>query len=299
MIISIASGKGGTGKTVISASMAVFVSNKVMVDCDMDAANLYLLLNPEISEKHAFSGGSKAGIDQAACTQCKECLPVCRFNAISETENGLITIDPISCEGCFVCSYVCPVSAIQMKKSHSGDWFVSKTSYGPFVHARLRAGEENSGKLVAEVRKKAQEIARIKNLDFVLIDGPPGIGCPVIASLSGVDLALVVTEPTISGIHDMERVIHTAHNFKTHVACCINKYDINLKKTAEIESWCQKHGINMLGKIPFDEHVINSMVRGLPLPVKYPESPASKEITTIWKKLYIILTRENLKNEKN
>jgi len=290
----IISGKGGTGKTIISAAIATLAQNKVMADCDVDAANLYLLLQPEIQETQPFTGGEKALIDDEKCTRCRECVNVCRFDAIAEKEDEEIFIDPISCEGCGVCSYVCPADAIKMEKALSGEWYVSKTKYGPFVHARLGIGEENSGKLVAEVRKKAKEIAEQNNLDFVIIDGPPGIGCPVISSLSGTDLALVVTEPTLTGIHDMERVVQMALHFKTQTACCINKYDINLQNSAQIESWCQKNSIPLLGKIPFDEKVTESMVQGIPL-TEYTNNSASKEIKNMWQKLHKLFDREEIR----
>ena len=290
----IISGKGGTGKTIISAAIATLAQNKVMADCDVDAANLYLLLQPEIQETQSFTGGEKALIDDEKCTQCRECVDVCRFDAISEKEDEEIFIDPISCEGCGVCSYVCPADAIRMEKALSGEWYVSKTKYGPFVHARLGIGEENSGKLVSEVRKKAKEIAEENSLDFVIIDGPPGIGCPVISSLSGTDLALVVTEPTLPGIHDMERVVQMASHFKTRTACCINKYDINLENSAQIESWCQKNSIPLLGKIPFDEEVTESMVQGIPL-TEYTNNSASREIINMWRKLHKLFYREEFR----
>ena len=289
----IISGKGGTGKTIISAAIATLVQKKVMADCDVDAANLYLLLQPEIQETQPFTGGKKALIDEEKCTRCRECVDVCRFGAIAEKEDEEIFFGPISCEGCGVCSFVCPADAIKMEKALSGEWYVSKTKYGPFVHARLGIGEENSGKLVAEVRKKAKEIAEQNNLDFVIIDGPPGIGCPVISSLSGTDLALVVTEPTLTGIHDMERVVRVASHFKTQTACCINKFDINLENSAKIESWCQKNAVSLLGKIPFDQEVTESMVQGIPL-TEYTNNSASKEIKNMWQKLNKLFAREEM-----
>ena len=287
--VVIISGKGGTGKTVISASFATLAQNKVMVDCDVDAANLYLLLHPEVQEIHDFIGGKKAVLNLERCTQCGECIKICRFSAIHETDKGEIVIDPISCEGCAVCSHICPVDAIKMEKNKSGEWYVSLSKYGPFVHAKLGVGEENSGKLVTEVRKKAKEMAEKENRDFILIDGPPGIGCPVIASLSGTDMALAVTEPTFSGIQDMERAIQMAHHFGIKTACCINKYDLNPLNSADIEKWCQKHSIPLLGKIPFDKEVTESIVQSIPL-IEYSKNSASEEIKKIWKNLLNLLT---------
>jgi len=281
--VVIISGKGGTGKTVISACFATLPPQKVMADADVDAANLHILLDPMIQETHAFSGGSKAQIDPQACTGCGECKEVCRFDAVEEGESGF-RIDPLYCEGCSVCSHICPVEAITMEPGISGHWFVSQTQYGPFVHAKLGAGEENSGKLVTEVRKKAKDIAQEKNLSLVVIDGPPGIGCPVIASLSGTDLALVVTEPSLSGIHDMQRVIRMAQHFRTQTACCINKYDLNLQQTARIERWCEEESVPILGKIPYDEAVIESLTRMIPL-TESEHSPAGEMIKSLWREL--------------
>jgi len=290
----IISGKGGTGKTIISASFAALAKKKVMADCDVDAADLYILLHPEIQEEHAFSGGKKAIVDLEKCTGCGNCHDVCRFSAISEREDGRITIDPVSCEGCGVCFYVCPTEAIIMERNISGKWFVSRTKYGPFVHARLGIGEENSGKLVTEVRNKAKEIVENDGLDLVIIDGPPGIGCPVIASLSGTDIALVVTEPTLSGIHDMERVVKTAHHFRTKTACCINKFDLNLMLSRQIEDWCNKNSVHVVGKIPYDEVVTKSLVQGIPL-TQYKENSAAKEVRNIWQRLSKLLLIEGSK----
>jgi MinD superfamily P-loop ATPase len=288
----IISGKGGTGKTVLSASFAVLARSKVMVDCDVDAANLYLLLNPEIQERHRFSAGHKARLDEEKCTGCGECLEVCRFSAIEKNAEDKIVIDPISCEGCGVCFHICPAEAIDMEMSISGDWYASRTKYGPFVHARLGIGEENSGKLVTEVRNKAQEISEQSHLDYVIIDGPPGIGCPVIASLSGTDLALVVTEPTVSGVHDMERVIQMAHHFKTKTTCCINKFDLNLAVSNQIEDWCSQNSVPLVGRIPYDEVVTKSVVQGIPLP-EYSDNSVSREIHKIWHQISKLLNLED------
>lgn len=277
-----------------SAALATLAQNKVLADCDVDAANLCLLLHPEIQEEHSFSGGKKARVDLEVCTGCGKCLEVCRFSAIDGREDGKIRIDPISCEGCGVCAYICPVEAISMETSISGKWFVSSTKYGPFVHARLGTGEENSGKMVAEVRKKAKEIAERNALDFVIVDGPPGIGCPVIASLSGTDLALVVTEPTLSGIHDMERVIGVSTHFRTQAACCINKFDLNLRMTRQIEEWCDENSVPLVGKIPFDEAVTRSLVQGIPT-TEFSENSVSEEIERMWQRLISLFWKEGQK----
>ncbi len=287
----IISGKGGTGKTILSACFAHLASNKVMVDCDVDAANLHILLHPRTIEQNSFSGGKEARLIPDECTGCLECVEACRFNAIHENKEGKVTIDQLSCEGCAVCSHMCPLGAIVMNPSESGEWFVSETKYGPFVHAKLGPGEENSGKLITEIRKRASKIAEDNNLDWVIIDGPPGIGCPVIASLSGTDLALVVTEPTPSGIHDMKRVIETAQHFNIKVACVINKHDLNNQNSSELENWGEEESIAFLGKIPFDIHVLDSMVQGIPL-TEYSRSPASQKIKQIWRSVCKHLKQE-------
>jgi MinD superfamily P-loop ATPase len=282
----ILSGKGGTGKTVLSACFAVLASNKVMADCDVDASNLYLLLHPEIQETHPFFGMNKARIDAEKCTSCRQCEEVCRFDAIHQTQTGDFWVDRISCESCGICSLICPADAIPMEKNQSGEWYVSRTSYGPFVHAKLGIGEENSGKLVTEVRKNAKELAEKNGMEWVIVDGPPGIGCPVIASLSGADLTLVVTEPTPSGMHDMKRVIQVASHFGTKTACCINKYDLNVTNTEKIQDWCSQNSVPVVGKIPYDDFVTKSLTQGKPL-VEYTDNPTTKAIRNSW---------ENLKN---
>ena len=287
----IISGKGGTGKTVIAAAFATLFQNKVLADCDVDASNLHLLLHPEVQEVHTFSGGRKPFLLPDKCSGCGECVEVCRFDAIEAADETMIRIDNISCEGCGVCAHVCPSQSIEMRDATSGKWFVSRTKYGPFVHAKLDIGEENSGKLVTAVRKKSSEIACANDLDYIIIDGPPGIGCPVIASLSGADLALVVTEPTLSGIHDMERIFAVASHFKIPSACCINKYDINPENSSQIEAWCRDHSVPLLGKIPFDEEIIRSMVQGYPL-TENSACKASEDIQEIWEKISNLLKKE-------
>jgi len=277
--IVVISGKGGTGKSVITGSFASLAKNKVMADCDVDAADLYLLLHPAVKETHKFSGGKTAFIDERRCSQCGKCQEVCRFEAIDN-----YVVDPISCEGCGVCFHICPEKAIKMVDDLSGKWFISETKYGPFVHAKLGIAEENSGKLVTLVRQNAKLIAEKEKRDFVIIDGPPGIGCPVIASLSGVDIALIVTEPTLSGIHDLERIVGVARHFGIKGAVCINKYDLNLIITQKIEEYCRHNSIELVGKIPFDISVIEALVRGLPI-VEYSNNQVTHEIKNLWEQI--------------
>jgi MinD superfamily P-loop ATPase len=291
--IVIISGKGGTGKTVLSACFAALAKNKVMADCDVDAANLHLLLHPIKQEPHPFYGMKKARIDPHRCTACGECAEACRFEAIQEYSNGTFQVDRISCEGCTVCSLICPVEAISMEVNKSGELYVSETSHGPFVHAKLGAGEENSGKLVTEVRKKAKELAENKSMDLVIVDGPPGIGCPVLASLTGTDLALVVTEPTPSGFHDMERVIQVTRHFGIKAACCINKYDLNIRKTNQIQDWCEKYSVPVLGTIPYDESVIQSLVQGVSY-IGYADNSTTDAIKKIWVRLDQLIYERNM-----
>ena len=279
--IVIISGKGGTGKTILTAALAFLAEKKVLADCDVDAANLYLMVHPVIKETHTFTGGEKAIYNEKKCTYCGVCVSLCRFGAVHSSDEGTISIDPFSCEGCRVCALSCPSQAIEMKPVVCGEWYVSQTKYGPFVHARLNPGEENSGKLVSVVRKKAKEIAGSNNMDWVFIDGPPGIGCPVIASLSGVDLAVAVTEPTLSAVHDMERVIETSKHFKVKTACIINKYDINKQNTQGIMNWCHNNNVEFLGKISYSEDAIKAVTQGIPIP-ELPESRLAKEIYEIW-----------------
>jgi MinD superfamily P-loop ATPase len=279
--IVVISGKGGTGKTVMSACFAALSRNAVLADVDVDASNLHLLLRPEIREKHIFQSGQKAHIAPQKCTACGLCLPRCRFKALFEDEEGKAVVEPLSCEGCGLCYHVCPEKAVELETPVAGEWYVSVTRYGPFVHARLGIAEENSGKLVSEVRKKARELAAAGAHDLVIMDGAPGIGCPVIASLTGTDLALVVTEPTPSGRHDMERIVGVARHFKTRTACCINKFDLNPENSREIERWCREHALPVVGKIAFDEAIPESVVRGLPY-VEYASNSSADGIRRMW-----------------
>ena len=278
--IVVISGKGGTGKSVLTASFAALAKNKVMVDCDVDAADLHLLLHPVVKERHKFKSGKTAKLNKKICTQCGQCVALCRFGAISDD----LTIDSISCEGCALCSHICPSGAIAMEENIAGEYFVSDTKYGPFVHAKLGIAEDNSGKLVAKIRQVAKEIAEKEALDQIIIDGPPGIGCPVIASLSGVDCALIVTEPTLSGLHDAKRVIEVAEHFKIPVKMVVNKYDLNNEMTDRIEQFCKDKGIALIGKIGFDRAVVESMVAGTTI-VEHCGGSIKEEIVKIWEEL--------------
>jgi MinD superfamily P-loop ATPase len=275
--VVVLSGKGGTGKTSIVGSFASLAKNKVLVDCDVDAADLHLLLQPTIKEKHEFWSGQVASIDEEKCSQCGLCQEQCRFTAIKD-----FNVDRISCEGCGFCSRICPAEAITMKENMAGYWSISDTRYGSLVHARLGIAQENSGKLVALVRQQARKVAGQEGANYIISDGPPGIGCPVISSLSGANLALLVTEPTLSGIHDLERVLGVCHHFGVPALVCINKYDINKNNTRQIEKFCLSQGIEVAARIPFDSTVTKAMVAGLPV-VEYSRNGVSHQMEALWK----------------
>ena len=270
------SGKGGTGKTSIVASFAALARSKVLADCDVDAADLHLVLQPTMRVNHEFWSGQVAVIDEEKCTQCELCQDLCRFGAIKD-----FRVDPVSCEGCGFCFHICPAEAIIMKENMSGHWFISDTKYGPLVHARLGIAQENSGKLVALVRQQARGIAESDCLDYIISDGPPGIGCPVISSLSGADLALLVTEPTQSGIHDLERVLDVCRHFGIPALVCVNKYDINEDNSRKIEDYCLSQGLEVVAKIPFDNVVTEAIVKGVPV-VEHAQGRVTKEIESLW-----------------
>jgi len=274
--VVVLSGKGGTGKTSVVGSLAALSRGKVLADCDVDAADLHLLLKPRVKKETEFWSGQVACIDEERCTQCGLCQELCRFDAIKD-----LKVDPVSCEGCGFCFHICPAEAITMEENLSGYWFISDTRYGPLVHARLGIAQENSGKLVAQVRQQAKQIAEERNLDYIISDGPPGIGCPVISSLSGASLALLVTEPTLSGIHDLERVLGVCRHFGVMAVVCINKYDLNEENTRQIESYCLNQEIRVVARIPFDNAVTEAMVRGVPV-VEYSNGKVSREIEKLW-----------------
>jgi len=274
--IVIISGKGGTGKTSIAASFAAIGKSKILADCDVDASDLHLVMSPRIAEKGEFWSGKKARIEEEKCNKCGLCQKQCRFGAIKDFK-----VDRLSCEGCSFCFHACPAGAIVMEDVLSGHWFVSETRYGPLVYARLIPGEENSGKLVALVRQKAKALAEENALKYIITDGPPGIGCPVISSLSGATMALLVAEPTVSGVYDLERVAGVCKHFRVPAAVCINKYDLNEEIGREIERYCNQRGIELIGKLPFDEVFVEAISRGVPV-VEVDRGNIKDEIERMW-----------------
>ncbi|MFW6048840.1 MAG: ATP-binding protein [Candidatus Bipolaricaulota bacterium] len=274
------SGKGGTGKTTIVASFAALANGEILSDCDVDAADLHLILHPEVNNREEFSGGKVAVKEDDLCTTCGICREYCRYGAIDEN----LAIDSFSCEGCGVCEYVCPEDAITMEPVLSGYAIESDTEYGEMVHGELVAGEETSGKLVTDIKQKARKIAKETGEELIIIDGSPGIGCPVIASLSNVDLALIVTEPTLSGLSDLNRVIGLLNHFEIQGAIAINKYDLNSEVTRDIEDIATENGLDVVGKIPYDSVVTEAMVHEQSV-VEYSSGTVSLEIESIWKKV--------------
>jgi len=279
--LTVLSGKGGTGKTTTTASLAVLARNVVVADCDVDAPDLHMLLHPKVINTQEFKGSKLAVIDEEKCTKCGLCREKCRFDAITED----IKVDPISCEGCGVCTIICPVNAVTLTERISGHAYISKTKYGFMAHAILSPGEANSGKLATLVRQNAKILAEKEHIDLIIIDGPPGIGCPVIASVTGIDAGLVVTEPTLSGIHDLERALQLLGHFNVTPFVCVNMYDINEENTERIVSFCRENGIEVVGKIPFDAMVTEAMVNGKSIVEYAPESDVAKEIGNMWKKV--------------
>lgn len=278
----IISGKGGTGKTSITASLAVLAERPVICDCDVDAADLHLVLEPQIQEQHEFRCGHEAVIRQDDCIGCGICQDVCRFGAISNHVE-MFSVDPIACEGCGVCVRFCPQEAIDFPERRCGQWFVSDTRCGPMVHARLGVAAENSGKLVSTVRWKARELAEEKNYQIIIVDGPPGLGCPVIASLTGAAQALIVTEPTISGEHDLERIMSLTRHFQIPTAVCVNKWDINEEMTWQIETKAKNAGAAIAGRIRYDSSVTQAQIQRKTA-VEL-DTPAADDLKRLWNNL--------------
>ena len=275
------SGKGGTGKTSLMAAFASLAKSKVLCDADVDAADLHLLMNPDIKKRYDFQGGGIAVIDPDKCTQCGLCRELCRWEAISEQ----FEVDSIECEGCGVCVDFCPEQAIEFPLSTSGQWFISDTRFGPMVHARLGIAEENSGKLVTLIRQEAKKLAEKNKLDLIVTDGPPGVGCPVIASIGGATALLIVTEPTVSGLHDMERVAQLADHFKVPGMVCVNKFDLNTDQTQAIEKLAKEKKMAVLGRIPFDPVFTKSMVQVKTIFEYNTESIVGQAVKQIWRKI--------------
>jgi len=274
----IISGKGGTGKTSIVSAFAALAEKKVLCDADVDAADLHLIMAPEILERYDFKGGNKAVIDKEKCTECSLCRDLCRWDAISED----FEVDPISCEGCGVCWYFCPEKAIDFPEQTCGEWYISDTRFGPMVHGRLAIAEENSGKLVTLARQEAKKLGEGKDLDLILTDGPPGVGCPVIASIGGATAVLIVAEPTVSGRHDMERVAQLAAHFRVPALLSINKFDLNPDEAKAIEDVAAAHNIRILNRIPFDPTFTRAMVQGKTIVEFDGDSEGNKAVKEMW-----------------
>jgi len=290
--IVIISGKGGSGKTSLTASFAYLAKDKIVTaDCDVDAADMHLLLKPDFEKREGFKSGLLAIIDQESCVSCNRCFEVCRFDAI-KVDNGKYTVDDISCEGCGYCPRVCPVDAIKMEEQEVGEWYISNTKEGgKMVHARLGVGEENSGKLVAKVKNEAKRVAKELGRDMVLVDGSPGIGCPVVSSLSGADFVVFVTEPTVSGFHDLKRVFELVNKFKIRSGCVINKADLNLEIVVKIKEFMQENGIVELLEIPYDETFTKAMTVGKTI-VEFEENELTKSIEKTWESIKKVSQRK-------
>lgn len=287
----ILSGKGGTGKTTVAAALAHLGSQElsmVLADADVDAANLELVLEPTKREEHDFRSGKRAVIDAELCTACGVCETVCRFGAIippGQTPFGYAyQVEGLSCEGCAACFYQCPEDAIHMEEQRAGQWFRSDTRFGPLFHAHLFAGQENSGKLVTLVKKQGRQLASEMGAKLLLVDGPPGIGCPVISAISGADMVLLVGEPTVSGEHDLERVLSTAEHFGVPAMAAINKADLNVKRSNDVVAFCNERGVELVGRIPYDTTVTQAMVQGQPV-TAYTDGPVAKALREVWERV--------------
>lgn len=281
MEIAVISGKGGTGKSSLSAAFATLDGKVVLVDCDVDAANLYLLFHPTHDEVVEFVGSSKAVIDYNLCTHCGLCINYCRFDAISYVD-GEVRITEEFCDGCHLCARICPENAITMVKNNKSRMYSGIFRNGKMIYGRLAPGEENSGKLVNLLREKAKKVADENAMETILLDGPPGIGCPVISTITGVHRVVIVIEPTLSGLHDLERVLDIAEKFELKPWVVINKYDINQEIRAAIKAYCNDRNVAIAGEIPFDQRVVESMVDCKSITEWAPNSIVSHEIRKIW-----------------
>lgn len=285
MEIAVISGKGGTGKSSISAAFATLSEKVVLADCDVDAANLYILFNPTHTEEQVFVSGQKAVIDKDKCTNCGECIDYCRFDAITEID-GEVEISEISCDGCQLCSRICPSSAITMVNEDKSRMYAGDFRNGKMVYGRLSPGEENSGRLVNIVRDKAKEIAKENVLETIILDGPPGIGCPVISTITGVDYVVIVTEPTLSGLHDLKRTLEVTSHFKTKTSVIINRFDLNIEMAQQIEDFCTKNKIKTIAKIPFNSQVVEAMIHCQSIVEYAPKSEVSTLIRNAYNAIF-------------
>lgn len=282
------SGKGGTGKTSIVAAFASLAKNAVLADCDVDAADLHLVLEPDVKQTSDFSGGKQASIVTEKCIGCGKCKELCKFDAINldGPANDIVaktfTVDHVSCEGCKVCVEFCPVDAIEFNDSINGQWFISETRFGTMVHAKLGIAEENSGKLVFLIRKETKRIAEEQKKDLIIVDGSPGIGCPVIASITGADLVLIITEPTLSGKHDLERVAELAAGFKIPTLVAINKFDLNPDMATQIEEDVRKRNIKVIGRIRYDKAFTKAQIMKCSV-VEYTGGAVTEDIKALWR----------------
>jgi MinD superfamily P-loop ATPase len=286
MEIAVISGKGGTGKSSISAAFATMEEEVVIADCDVDAANLYLLFNPSHEEEDIYIGGQKAFIDHDICTNCGLCIGYCRFDAIA-LSHGRVEISEISCDGCVLCSRICPVGVISMVPSDKSRLYSGSFRNGKMVYGRLAPGEENSGKLVNMVREKARKLSDENRLERIILDGPPGIGCPVISTITGVSKVIVVTEPTLSGLHDMKRALEVVQKFGIKPTVIVNKYDLNPAMTGLIREWCRENSITVAGLLPFEPEVVEAMMQGKSITEFNPQNRISIELKSIWEKILI------------
>lgn len=283
--ITIVSGKGGTGKTTVTSALATIGEQLVLCDSDVDAADLHLILKPKILESHVFEGAWVAYLDPDICTDCGLCQEYCRFEAISENGEGRLRINPFKCEGCRLCERICPVEAIHSEKSINNSWYVSETRAGIMIHASMGPGEENSGKLVSQVRTKAREIAKDQDVKILLTDGPPGTGCAAISSITGTDAVLLVIESSMSSLHDAKRMVELVGKFQIPVYAVMNKYDIHPDVSSDIEAYLRQNSIPLLGRIPFDETVVSAMVAGKSVPEFTPDSQLTGIFKDIWDRL--------------
>lgn len=288
--IVVVSGKGGTGKTSLVASFAALASKPVLADCDVDAADLHLVLPPAVVRREVFTGGKRAKVLVEKCNGCGQCRELCRFGAVrdgtpcDDYPGTTYSIDPIACEGCGVCAWFCPEEAIRLEDAANGEWFISRTLYGPMVHARLGIAEENSGKLVTLIRKEARRIAEEDGRHYVIVDGSPGIGCPVIASITGSDLVVVVTEPTVSGEHDLERVADLAKQLNVPAVLCVNKFDLNREMADRIEEGAASRGLGSVGNVRYDKVVTKAQTAKSAV-VEYTALPISNDIERVWRNI--------------